>query len=194
VIPAQQGHRLNPSVLRGVEPTVTLVAKSRRGSPGRGLGRMGPPARGSSRVCDASAEFATSVNSRVINRHLEANGLNSGEFDRSPGMSQSLQKVSFVKNHVANRGRLWSFDELYQGRQPAKCKESLAPPPSGGSCHDSWVYPCVSGSPSSSAAESCIRKAVSLARPHSDLVGLADTKAEDEAVSRWADCALAYGD
>ena len=28
-------------------------------------------------------------NSRVINRHLEANCLNSGEFDGSPGMSHS---------------------------------------------------------------------------------------------------------
>jgi hypothetical protein len=27
-----------------------------------------------------------------------------------------------------------------------------------------------------------------------DLVGLADTKAEDEAASRWADCPFAYGD
>jgi hypothetical protein len=26
------------------------------------------------------------------------------------------------------------------------------------------------------------------------LFGLADAKAEDEAASRWADCALAYGD
>jgi hypothetical protein len=26
------------------------------------------------------------------------------------------------------------------------------------------------------------------------LVGLADAKAEDETASRWADCAVAYGD
>ena len=47
---------------------------------------------------------------------------------------------------------------------------------------------------SSESAESCIRKAVDRARPHPGLVGLADAKAEDEAASRWADCASAYGD
>jgi hypothetical protein len=42
-------------------------------------------------------------------------------------------------------------------------------------------------------AESCIRKAVSERGFSSSLVGLADAKAEDEAASRWADCAVAYG-
>ena len=32
------------------------------------------------------------------------------------------------------------------------------------------------------------------ARLPAGLVGLADAKAEDEAASRWADCAVAYGD
>ena len=44
------------------------------------------------------------------------------------------------------------------------------------------------------SAESCIRKAVSERGFNSSLVGLADAKAEDEAASRWADCAVAYGD
>jgi hypothetical protein len=35
---------------------------SPRGSPRRSLGRLGPPAKGTPRVSDASAEFATSVN------------------------------------------------------------------------------------------------------------------------------------
>jgi hypothetical protein len=43
-------------------------------------------------------------NSRVINRHLEANGLNSSEFDGSPGMSHSFQKASSVKSYSDNRG------------------------------------------------------------------------------------------
>ena len=42
-------------------------------------------------------------------------------------------------------------------------------------------------------AESCIRKAVAERGLDSSLVGLADAKAEDEAASRWADCAVAYG-
>jgi hypothetical protein len=42
--------------------------------------------------------------------------------------------------------------------------------------------------------ESCIRKAVSERGFNSSQVGLADAKAEDEAASRWADCAVAYGD
>src|SRR5689334_18186929 len=60
-------------------------------------------------------------------------------------MEHSLQKASFVKSRAANRGRLWGFDELYQGSRPAKRKEWLAQPPSGGSCHDCWVYPVISG-------------------------------------------------
>jgi hypothetical protein len=46
------------------------------------------------------------------------------------------------------------------------------------------------GSPS---AESCIRKAVAERGLTPGPVGLADAKAEDEAASRWADCAVAYG-
>ncbi len=46
----------------------------------------------------------------------------------------------------------------------------------------------ISGAPS---AESCIRKAVSERGFSSNLVGLADAKAEKEAASRWADCAVA---
>jgi len=44
------------------------------------------------------------------------------------------------------------------------------------------------------SAEPCIRKAVSERGFSSNPVGLADAKAEDEAASRWADCAFAYGD
>jgi hypothetical protein len=62
-------------------------------------------------------------NSRVINRHLEGNSLNSGEFDWLSGMKHSLQKESFVKSCVANFGRLRSFDEPDWGSRPAKCKE-----------------------------------------------------------------------
>jgi hypothetical protein len=47
----------------GLNPTVTLVANSRWGSPSRSLGRIGPPAKGTPRALDAPAEFATSVNS-----------------------------------------------------------------------------------------------------------------------------------
>ena len=72
---------------------------------------------------------------------MEANRLNSGEFDRSSGMRHSLQKAPFVTSRGPNRARLRGFDELYRGSRPAKCKESLARPPSGGSCHDCWVYP-----------------------------------------------------
>jgi hypothetical protein len=43
-------------------------------------------------------------------------------------------------------------------------------------------------------AESCIRKAISEPGFNSSPVGLADATAEDEAASRWADCAVAYGD
>jgi hypothetical protein len=46
---------------------------------------------------------------------------------------------------------------------------------------------------SGASEESCIRKAVSERGFNSSLVGLADAKAEDEAASRWADCAVAYG-
>jgi hypothetical protein len=42
--------------------------------------------------------------------------------------------------------------------------------------------------------ESSIRKAVSKCGLNSRPVGLADAKAEDEAASRWADRAVAYGD
>jgi hypothetical protein len=44
------------------------------------------------------------------------------------------------------------------------------------------------------SAESCICKAVVERGLTPSLVGLADAKAEDEAASRWADCAAAYGD
>ena len=44
------------------------------------------------------------------------------------------------------------------------------------------------------SAESCIRKAVAERGLTPGLVGLADAKAEDEAASRWADFAFAYGD
>jgi hypothetical protein len=43
-------------------------------------------------------------------------------------------------------------------------------------------------------AESCIHKPMSERGFNSSPVGLADAKAEDEAASRWADCAIAYGD
>jgi hypothetical protein len=43
-------------------------------------------------------------------------------------------------------------------------------------------------------AESCIRKAAVARGLSSGLVGLADTKAEDEAASRGADFTFAYGD
>src|SRR5271166_5762325 len=42
--------------------------------------------------------------------------------------------------------------------------------------------------------ESCIRKAVGERGLNSGPVGLADATSEDEAASRWADCAFAYGD
>ena len=42
--------------------------------------------------------------------------------------------------------------------------------------------------------ESCIRKAVSERGLSQGPVGLADATAENEAASRWADCAVAYGD
>jgi hypothetical protein len=44
-----------------------------------------------------------------------------------------------------------------------------------------------------SNAESCIRKAAAARGFSPGLVGLADTKAEDEAASRWADCASPMG-
>ena len=44
------------------------------------------------------------------------------------------------------------------------------------------------------SAESCIREAVVARGLSPGLVGLADTKAENEAASRWADFAFAYGD
>jgi hypothetical protein len=50
------------------------------------------------------------------------------------------------------------------------------------------------GSAGASSAESCIRKAVVARGLTPGLVGLADTKAEDEAATRWADFAFAYGD
>src|SRR4051794_15627877 len=54
-----------PSAVQRNSPTIsmlTLVANSHPGSRCRGLGRIGPPAKGSPGVPDASAEFATSVN------------------------------------------------------------------------------------------------------------------------------------
>ncbi len=54
---------------------------------------------------------------------------------------------------------------------------------------NSDLPPIPMGSPSE---ESCIRKAVSVRGFNSSLVGLADATAEDEAASRWADCAVAY--
>lgn len=45
-----------------------------------------------------------------------------------------------------------------------------------------------------SSAESCIREAVVAQGLSPGPVGLADTKAEDEAAARWADFAFAYGD
>jgi hypothetical protein len=47
---------------------------------------------------------------------------------------------------------------------------------------------------SESSAESCIRKAVAARGLSPSLLGLADTKAENEAALRWADFAFAYGD
>jgi hypothetical protein len=44
------------------------------------------------------------------------------------------------------------------------------------------------------AEESCVRKAVSERGFNSSHVGFADAKTEDEDGSRWADCAVAYGD
>jgi hypothetical protein len=44
------------------------------------------------------------------------------------------------------------------------------------------------------SAESCIREAVVAYGLSPGLVGLADTKAEDEAATRWADFAFDYGD
>jgi hypothetical protein len=44
------------------------------------------------------------------------------------------------------------------------------------------------------SAESWIRKAVVERGFTPGLVGFADAKAEDEAASRWADCAVASGD
>ena len=43
-------------------------------------------------------------------------------------------------------------------------------------------------------AESCIREAVVARGLSPDLVGLVDTKAVNEAATRWADCAFDYGD
>jgi hypothetical protein len=48
--------------------------------------------------------------------------------------------------------------------------------------------------PSASSAESCIRRAVAERGLTPGLVGLADTKSENEAALRWADFAFAYGD
>ena len=48
-------------------------------------------------------------NSHVINRHSEANYLNSGEFDGSPSMSHSLQKASFVKSLAAKHRDFGGF-------------------------------------------------------------------------------------
>jgi hypothetical protein len=42
--------------------------------------------------------------------------------------------------------------------------------------------------------EYCISKAVSERGLSQGSVGLADATAEDETTSRWADCAVAYGD
>src|SRR5208337_2851804 len=47
---------------------------------------------------------------------------------------------------------------------------------------------------SASSEESCIRRAVNECGLNSGPVGLADATSEDEAASRWADCAFAYGD
>jgi hypothetical protein len=44
------------------------------------------------------------------------------------------------------------------------------------------------------SAESCIRKTVVEGGFTPGIVGFADAKAEDEAASQWADCAVAYGD
>jgi hypothetical protein len=44
------------------------------------------------------------------------------------------------------------------------------------------------------SAESCIRKAVNERDFNSSPIGLVDATAEDEAASRWADCAFAHGD
>jgi hypothetical protein len=44
------------------------------------------------------------------------------------------------------------------------------------------------------SAESCIREAVVARGLPSGLIGLADTKAVNEAATRWADFAFAYGD
>jgi hypothetical protein len=55
---------------------------------------------------------------------------------------------------------------------------------------DSGIMPRMSAP----SAESCIRKAVIERRLTPGFVGLADTKAEDEAAARWADFASAYGD
>ena len=53
---------------------------------------------------------------------------------------------------------------------------------------------CVCPFSNARSAESCIRKAVVERGIDAGRVGLADAKAEDEAASRWADCAVAYGD
>ena len=50
------------------------------------------------------------------------------------------------------------------------------------------------GATSASFEESCIRKAVVARGLSPGLIGLADTKAEDEAASRGADFTFAYGD
>jgi hypothetical protein len=63
---------------------------------------------------------------------LEENSLKPGEFKGSASMMDSLQNAFSVKSLVANRGRLRGFEELYWLNRPAKCKESLARPPSGG--------------------------------------------------------------
>src|SRR5690242_8464946 len=58
--------------------------------------------RGQLEAADLESFVRGRPNSRVTSRHLEANGLDSGKFNCSPGMSHSLQKESFVKSHVAN--------------------------------------------------------------------------------------------
>jgi hypothetical protein len=67
--------------------------------------------------------------------------MKAAEFCPASGISDFGQKASSVKSRVANHVRSGGFDELYGGSRSAKCKESLARPSSGGSCHDCWVYP-----------------------------------------------------
>ena len=58
------------STVLGLNPTLTLVANSRGTSIGPSLGNVGKRAKGKSAALTDSTEFATSANTRVMNRKV----------------------------------------------------------------------------------------------------------------------------